>query len=465
MFGTSIRLVAIVSFSAIVASSNVAFAQVEEGDGGKARISLAGKLRTLAQIIDADSCYIENGIAIDATAENLTHAYTDYAHILAALKDGDVGLGVPSGEDLSTALKAMDEIGTIWQDVGTAAKEISENTNVAANAEIIRQNDSQLLEMSELLLSLISAKYTNPNSVNQRDAVAINIASRQRMFTQKLRKLACEISGDTQNATLQEDLAQTMELFEISLIALRDGLPAAGVRTPPNDGIREELERAWERWVAVKAELTSVAATGSANLEEIAVVSDALLLNMDNVVTRYLLSIPGSEDIFRIPLQAYAESELAPWFDNPVILAALKAQNEKNAGIAQADIDALDQQWRAETKEDSRPFIDQVMGQEGSLYLIEKQNQTAGFVTEVFVMDNVGLNVVQSGVTSDYWQGDEDKWQLTYDDEEATIHISEAEFDDSTQAYQAQVSLPIYDPETNEKIGAVTIGVNLQFLL
>jgi hypothetical protein len=35
-------------------------------------------------------------------------------------------------------------------------------------------------------------------------------------------------------------------------------------------------------------------------------------------------------------------------------------------------------------------------------------------ITEMFVMDAKGLNVGQSDVTSDYWQGDEAKWQKTY---------------------------------------------------
>jgi hypothetical protein len=68
-------------------------------------------------------------------------------------------------------------------------------------------------------------------------------------------------------------------------------------------------------------------------------------------------------------------------------------------------------------------------------------------------------------VTTDYWQGDEAKWQETFGDGSGATHISEVEFDDSTGAYQTQVSLPLRDPETGELIGAITFGINVQSLL
>ena len=45
------------------------------------------------------------------------------------------------------------------------------------------------------------------------------------------------------------------------------------------------------------------------------------------------------------------------------------------------------------------------------------------------------------------------------------MDISEVEFDDSTQFYQSQASLPIYDPATGQMIGAITFGINVQRLL
>ena len=80
-------------------------------------------------------------------------------------------------------------------------------------------------------------------------------------------------------------------------------------------------------------------------------------------------------------------------------------------------------------------------------------------------MDARGLNVAASAATSDYWQGDEDKFQQTYEIGADSVHFSDIEFDESSQTYQGQISVVIVDPSTNTPIGAITIGVNAEALL
>jgi len=178
-----------------------------------------------------------------------------------------------------------------------------------------------------------------------------------------------------------------------------------------------------------------------------------------------MLATPGQEDVYRVPLRAYAEEHLAGWLTNPELIQAIKEQNARHASLTQADVDALDLQWRAERKQEDKPLIADLLGRPSSEWLRAKQAETARFVTEVFAMDNLGLNVAQSDATSDYWQGDEAKWQKTYGNGSGDMHISEVEFDESTGSYQSQVSMVIRDPQTGEMIGAITFGVNVQSLL
>ena len=109
-------------------------------------------------------------------------------------------------------------------------------------------------------------------------------------------------------------------------------------------------------------------------------------------------------------------------------------------------------------------MIDEVLASEVSKYLAEMKQAAGGMVTEVFVMDNRGLNVAQSDVTSDYWQGDEAKWKKTYSAGPEAVFVDEVEMDESTQTLQTQVSMSIKDPETNAVIGAITVGVNVEAL-
>lgn len=171
-----------------------------------------------------------------------------------------------------------------------------------------------------------------------------------------------------------------------------------------------------------------------------------------------------ASDAHVAPMTDFAKSTVKQWISDPAVVEAVKAQNAKHAGLSQADIDKMDKDWRAQTDAGSKPMIDAVLGNALSNYLRGKQEAAGGLVTEVFVMDNRGLNVGQSEITSDYWQGDEAKWQKTYSAGADAVFVDEVEMDESTQAFQSQVSMSIVDPATGEVIGAITVGVNVDAL-
>ena len=160
-------------------------------------------------------------------------------------------------------------------------------------------------------------------------------------------------------------------------------------------------------------------------------------------------------------MKSYVEGEVRAWFAEAAIVAAVQGANLAHAGLSPADISTLDAQWQAEIGTDSA-LIKQVTDNAASSYLRERIAASDGKVTELIVMDNKGLNVAISDITSDYFQGDEDKFQKTFPLAPAAFHISEVELDESTQTYQAQLSFTLTDPATGAPIGAVTVGVNAE---
>jgi len=164
------------------------------------------------------------------------------------------------------------------------------------------------------------------------------------------------------------------------------------------------------------------------------------------------------------PMTELANSKIKAWVSDPAVVSAVNAQNAKHASLSQGDIDALDKKWRAETKAGSKPMIDGVLGTALSGFLRKIRDDSKGLYTEIFVMDNKGLNVGQSDVTSDYWQGDEAKFKKTYPAGPAGLDIGEVEEDESTQRFQSQLSMTVVDPATKKAIGAVTIGVDIENL-
>lgn len=154
-------------------------------------------------------------------------------------------------------------------------------------------------------------------------------------------------------------------------------------------------------------------------------------------------------------------AEIRSWVEKPVTLISLRAQNERHANLSAAEIDALDEEWRGERELEVQPLIAQVMGSPLSNYLTQIQAASTGLYTEIFVMDAKGLNVGQSSVTSDFWQGDEAKWQKTFAVAPDAVFVDEVEFHEGTQTHRVQISLSIPDPGTGRAIGVITVEVNL----
>ncbi len=177
-----------------------------------------------------------------------------------------------------------------------------------------------------------------------------------------------------------------------------------------------------------------------------------------------LSSVAFASDHEKGAIEELAGNQVKAWLTEAVVIDAIRAQNARHAGLSQADIDAMDKQWRAEIGSSSRPMIDRVLATPLSKHLAARKQEGGGLFTEIFVMDNLGLNVGQSDPTSDYWQGDEAKWKKTYLVGPDAVFVDDVEFDDSTQTYQSQLSMSITDPDSGEVIGSITVGVNVELL-
>ena len=177
-----------------------------------------------------------------------------------------------------------------------------------------------------------------------------------------------------------------------------------------------------------------------------------------------VLALPAAANDFEARMKSYLESEILTWAQDQVLLDAIRAQNARTAGYSQSEIDELDAAWRAEIGLSNRPTISPVLENAAADFLRERVAAAAGAVTEVFIMDSRGLNVAASDVTSDYWQGDEEKFSETFPKGPGSAHFADVEFDESSQTYQGQISIPVVDPASNTVLGAMTVGVNAEAL-
>ncbi len=142
---------------------------------------------------------------------------------------------------------------------------------------------------------------------------------------------------------------------------------------------------------------------------------------------------------------------------NPTVIRATRRQNSEKVSLD--EIKKRDGDWKS-TKElthfkrslqenDAGRFLKRVIGLNKSF-------------NEAFVTDNKGANVAAFPATSDYWQGDEEKWTASYNKGIGQIFIGPLEFDDSTKTYAVQISAPLYD--RGATIGVLVVGVTLDYL-
>ena len=147
--------------------------------------------------------------------------------------------------------------------------------------------------------------------------------------------------------------------------------------------------------------------------------------------------------------------QLAEIGKDPVIVKAVKAENARGKSLA--SIREMDEKWKATAG--VADFMKVLMNNESGRYLKKLQN-SAAFYAEIFVMDNQGALVGLTDKTSDYWQGDEAKFKNSYSGGKGSMFVDEVEFDDSTQVYISQVSVPVLDG--GKAIGAITFGIDVE---
>ncbi|MEH0075764.1 hypothetical protein V6L76_13845 [Pannonibacter sp. Pt2] len=181
------------------------------------------------------------------------------------------------------------------------------------------------------------------------------------------------------------------------------------------------------------------------------------------IASASLTSIAAANE-FQQELETLARTRITELAKTSEVVAAVIEQNRRTGSYTQADIQRLDAEWAEQARSINQPMIDEVMDNALSRLLVNKQETSGGLFTEIIVMDAKGLNVGQSELTSDFWQGDESKWRETMLKGPGSLDISDISQDESTQSIQSQVSLPVIDPATGEAIGALTVGVNIEQL-
>ncbi|MCY4335527.1 MAG: type IV pili methyl-accepting chemotaxis transducer N-terminal domain-containing protein [Litoreibacter sp.] len=229
----------------------------EESDGAD-RIRYSERLSMLTQRVAAASCSLTSDVAIEESHFHLEEAMHEMDIILEALRVGNEKLHIFGPEKRKRTLHDIDELEEEWKETHGAVEAVLADGHDVDNAHIIDDHNLSLLKKAQVLASDISGQYSHPYELTQSHAMLLSIAGRQRMLTQKMAKDACEVWTGYHAEDGRADLIETMSIYENSLNALLNGMPAAGILAAPTPQIQEDLHILLDRWAIIKANLVKL---------------------------------------------------------------------------------------------------------------------------------------------------------------------------------------------------------------
>ena len=179
-------------------------------------------------------------------------------------------------------------------------------------------------------------------------------------------------------------------------------------------------------------------------------------------------------------LRVMVDQAVMPLLKNDKLRAFLRFSNRQHQVLDMDRIQQLDEIWKAASDEKIAvpEWIPALLATPESQLLKQWQNRQQGVFNEVLLTDSRGLLVAGSEMTSDYWQGDEEKvirplhmasttpteylygWFDQGDGKNSTALI---EYDDSTRQFLVHVSYLIRDKQG--VTGILCLGINLEIAL
>lgn len=143
---------------------------------------------------------------------------------------------------------------------------------------------------------------------------------------------------------------------------------------------------------------------------------------------------------------------LKRYASDPLVLKAVKTANAQPESLD--EIHRRDRAWCEGTDSD---FVEKTLDSSASRFLRRKVKSNKLLYTEAFLCDQQGRTVGAYPRTSDYFQGDEDKFVKCYDEGKGNTVTGPLEFDKSTQTHSVQISIPVM--QTGECIGVLIMGL------
>lgn len=255
------------------------------------KVNISGRQRMLSQRMAKAACLMARDISFATTYDQLTQAYTLFQRSDVGLRTGDEQIGL-SAEELPAVLDALSAIDEPWSGYSSILETAVQTGSVQEEEmEALDDRSRDVLKYMNIAVFKIARAYAEiVPSVPLGLTITIDVAGRQRMLTQKAVKEACLMTVSADPFLHADRLSETIELFDLSLKALRDGYEDVGVIAAPTREIDRKLLEVAGLWEPLKSILDRAAegqVLSDRDLSRVARLSEPLLQTMNEAVSLY----------------------------------------------------------------------------------------------------------------------------------------------------------------------------------
>ena len=135
-------------------------------------------------------------------------------------------------------------------------------------------------------------------------------------------------------------------------------------------------------------------------------------------------------------------------------------EKHNSLGLVMDEILRRDKQWISSNNMEA--FKIKLQENRSGVILKSMVLRNRAMYSEAFLTGNQGANIGAYPATSDYWQGDEDKFTIAFNQGNGRILITPVEFDKSSGTYAAQVAAPVVNNK-GVTIGVLFVGIKLSY--
>lgn len=139
----------------------------------------------------------------------------------------------------------------------------------------------------------------------------------------------------------------------------------------------------------------------------------------------------------------------------PATIEFLKTSNMFGP-LDMSKVNVIDNQWRNLSSDD--PTMKQIMNNELSMTL-KAFKIVEGAFGEVLVTDSDGRLIAATNKTTDYWQADEEWWQMAYKMGKGQIYLSKFGYDESAKVHSLDICVPVLTDEPPYRVVGIIKGV------